>query len=48
MGVIHENDVKEKNPASSTGCEFDAKRNGMRVFKLCWYLCFLGGGSGSL
>lgn len=27
---------------------FEPKRSGMRVFKLCWYLCFLGGGSGSL
>lgn len=26
----------------------EPKRNGMRVFKLCWYLCFLGGGPGSL
>lgn len=99
MGVIHANVVKEKKPASSTGCELckvrkctlditlwiyqtfgvsemslqrqkqtfqslkskmyasnmlrnlsycEPTRNGMRVFKLCWYLCFLGGGPGSL
>jgi len=35
MGVIHANDVKEKKPASSTGCEL------CKVKKCAFYIEFI-------